>query len=120
MCHSLREPDPERKGAAQELPPSVGHRFAPRLVGAAIATVAGLAVAAVMLWPSSTTAVAAKPAQSSSGLVQQSAAPPLQLAPPNGVVIEQTATTMGDDVPTSTDVAHNSVRTTGRHCDHDL
>ena len=119
MCYSLREPDPERKGAAQGLPPSTGHRVSPRLVGAAIATIAGLAVAAVALWPSSTTAVvAAKPAQSSTGTVQQQGSTTLKLAPPAAVVVEQTATTMGDDVPTAgKEVARN---TTGRHCDHEL
>jgi hypothetical protein len=93
MCLRVRDVDSEQQRAVQEPPVIRGARLSrPRLVGAVAAVVAAAAVAAALVFPSSTTAVVGG---ERSG------------APVAGPVIEQTATTMDDGVPSSTDVARS-------------
>ena len=109
MCYWLREPHNPREpasvsGQTSSPPKLVSPR--PRWAAAVAVVLAALIVVAAMVFPSSTPAV------------------PTSRADTNAVattpVIEKTATTMDDGVPTSTAVKSDRHAAGGSHCNHDM
>ena len=113
MCYRVREPERRLDHVTQvPLPPGEKSFVRPRLVGAVAAALVAVVATAAMLMPSSTPAVSSEQAVGAT-TVSRLDAPVTQ-----GPVIEQTASMLDDDVPSSSsDVA--SAKTAG-HCDHGL
>lgn len=114
MCHWVREPDRHRETASEELR-AKSDFVRPRVVGAvAVALVALIAAAAPPLLSTSTPTVSGQPG----GAVATVATVAARANVPTGPVIELTATTLDDGVPSSPG-AHDTSRA-GSHCDHGL
>jgi hypothetical protein len=115
MCYRVREPDRQHDNVTQQvLPPSTSRLsfIRPRVVGALAAVLVALVATAALLLPSSTPAVSSEKA--AAPVAVSNVAVPAR----SDVVIEQTSTTLDDGVPSSTEVARNTVRS--GHCDHGL
>lgn len=112
MCHWIgqEQAEPRGAGATPPLHPSDPQRLRARWAGAGAAVLlAGLAAA--MVAPSPVQApVAPEPAAAAVAPVA------LRSAVPAGDVVEQTATTLDDGVPTRTD----PVRAQLGHCEHGM
>ena len=110
MCHWVREPDRRRDIVGTERP-ARSDFMRPRLVGAVADALLALVAAAAPLLSTSTPAVSSE---------QVAAITPVaaRVNAPTGAIIEQTATTLDDDVPSSLP-AHDTARA-GGHCDHGL
>jgi hypothetical protein len=115
MCYRVfREPDRKLDHVTQlPLPPERQTFLRPRIVGAVAAALVALVATAAMLLPSSTPAVSSEQAGAAATTVSR-----LDADARSGPVVEQTATTMDDGVPSATDVA--TVRSSAGHCDHGL
>lgn len=106
MCLRVRDVQSEQQRTVQEPPVIRGPRLSrpQRVVGAVAAAVAAAVVVAALVFPSSTTAVAG--AERSTVPVPVAIEQTTTTAVPT-TAIEQTATTMDDGVPSSTDVARS-------------
>jgi hypothetical protein len=114
MCYRVHEPERRPDHVTQvPVPPERPSFIRPRVVGAAAAALVALAATAAMLLPASTPAVPSDQAAAATTVSK------LDTPDRAGPVIEQTATTMDDGVPSAgTDVA--TVRSSPGHCEHGL
>ena len=110
MRHWVREPHRRRDIVGGELP-AKSDFIRPRVVGAVAVALVALIAAAALLLPMSTPAVS-----SEQGAAVTTVA--ARVNEPAGSIIEQTASTLDDGVPSS-EGAHDTMRA-GRHCDHGL
>jgi hypothetical protein len=110
MCHWVREPDRRRDIVGTERP-GRSDFMRPRFVGAVAVALVALIAAAASLLSTSTAAVSDE---------QVAAVTPVaaRVNAPTGAVIEQTATTLDDGVPSSQ--ATQDTARAGGHCDHGL
>ena len=118
MCYSLREPDPERKGASQEpVPPSRQTLSRPRVAVAIAFGIATVATAALLL-PSQTPAVSGvKPAQPAAAVAGPATAD--ASLRPSPAAIEQTTLGVDDGVPSGAEVARTERTGSSGRCAHD-
>jgi hypothetical protein len=115
MCYRVREPERKLDNVTQvPVPPQRQSFLRPRVVGAVAAALVALVATAALLLPAPTPAVSSEKAAAATTTVSR-----VDKADRSGPVIEQTATTMDDGVPSAgTDVA--TVRSSAGHCDHGL
>ena len=110
MWDWVRKPD-RRRDIVRGEPPAKSQFIPPRVVGTLAVALVALIAAAALLPPTSSPAVS-----SEQGATVTTVA--ARVNEPAGSVIEQTATTLDDGVPSSQG-AHDTVRA-GGHCDHGL
>ena len=111
MCHWVRGLDRGRNISGAE-PPSGSGFMRPRVVGAVAVALLALTAAAALPLATPTTPVVSEPT------APAMIVPTRSTNQPAGPVIEQTAATLDDGVPSSPAV-HDSVRASG-HCEHGL
>ena len=113
MCHWVREPDRRHDIVGTERPARPDFSR-PRFVGAVAVALLALVAAAATLLSTSTPAVSREQVATVMPVTPVVA----RVNAPAGAVIEQTATTLDDGVPSS-QRGHDSARAAG-HCDHGL
>lgn len=110
MCHWVREPG-HRRDIVGPQQPARSDLMRPRFVGAVAVALVALIAAGASLLSTSTAAVSGEQVAALAPVAARATAPA-------GAVIEQTATTLDDGVPSS--LAARDTPRAGGHCDHGL